>query len=84
LCDRTYFISCLSTKAENMVCLNDEKTAPTFFVARAEEIKDKIKEYDSKGGYRGILNYGSINSEDFLSRWDKIDAALRSPDARTV
>ena len=67
-----------------MVCLNDENTAPTYFVARGDEIRDKIKEYDSAGGYRGILNYGSINSEEFLSRWDKIDAALRSPDARAV
>jgi hypothetical protein len=67
-----------------MVCLNDEQTAPTFFVARGDEIRDKIKEYNSAGGYRGILNYGTINSEEFLSRWDKIDAAILSADARAV
>lgn len=67
-----------------MVCLNDEHTPPTFFVARGDEIRDKINEYDSKGGYRGILNYGRINSAEFIARWDKVDAALLSPDARAV
>src|SRR5262249_44474880 len=63
-----------------MVCLNDERTPPTYFVARGNEIRDKVKEYDSKGGYRGILNYGTINTEDFKSRWEKIEEALKSPD----
>jgi hypothetical protein len=60
-----------------MVCLNDEQTAPTYFVAYGKEIRDKIKEYDSKGGYRGILDYTRINAQEFLSRWDKIDEAMR-------
>jgi hypothetical protein len=51
-----------------MVCLNDEKTAPTYFVAWGHEIRDKIKEYNSKGGFRGILGYSRVNSEEFLSR----------------
>ena len=60
-----------------MVCLNDEQAAPTYFVAFGKEIRDKIKEYDSKGGYRGILDYTRINTPEFLSRWDKIDEAMR-------
>jgi hypothetical protein len=67
-----------------MVCLNDEHTAPTYFIAWGGEIKDKIKEYHPEGGDRGILNYGTINTEEFKSRWDKIEAALRSPDASAV
>ncbi len=63
-----------------MVCLNDEHTPPTYFVARGDEIRQKIKEY----GDRGILNYGEINSPEFLSRWDKIELARLSPDARVV
>jgi hypothetical protein len=67
-----------------MVCLNDEHTPPTYFIARGDEIREKIKEYNSAGGYRGILNYGTVNTEEFKSRWDKIDAALRTPDAVAV
>ena len=67
-----------------LVCLNDQDTPPTYFVARGDEIRDKVKEYNSKGGYRGILNYGSVNKEEFKSRWDKIDTALHSPDASAV
>jgi hypothetical protein len=69
-----------------MVCLNVEDSPPTYFVARGDEIREKIKEYDSAGGYRGILNYGTINTEEFKSRWDKIEAALtlQSPDASAV
>jgi hypothetical protein len=61
-----------------MVILNDSNTPPTYFIARGDEIRDKISEYDSKGGYRGILNYGKINSDQFRSRWDKIDGALQN------
>jgi hypothetical protein len=67
-----------------MVCLNDEHTPPTYFIARGDEIRDKIREYDSKGGYRGILNYGTVNTDEFNSRWDKVDEALLSPDASAV
>ena len=67
-----------------MVCLNDEHTPPTYFIARGDEIRDKVKEYNSAGGFRGILNYGTVNTEEFKSRWDKIDAALLSPDAVAV
>jgi hypothetical protein len=61
-----------------MVCLNDENTPPSYFVAHGHEIRDKIKEYASKGGYRGILDYTRVNSPDFLSRWDKIEQAMRT------
>ncbi|HWY85170.1 MAG TPA: hypothetical protein VNX28_00520 [Gemmataceae bacterium] len=61
-----------------MVCLNDNDTPPTYFLARGDEIRDKISEYDSKGGYRGILNFGKINSAQFKSRWDKIADALQN------
>jgi hypothetical protein len=67
-----------------MVCLNDEQTPPTYFIARGDEIRDKVKEYNSAGGYRGILNYGTINTAEFQSRWDKIEEALQSPDASAV
>ena len=67
-----------------MVCLNDENAAPIYFIARGDEIRERVKEYDSKGGYRGILNYGAINTDEFKSRWDKVDAALLSPDASAV
>jgi len=66
------------------VCLNDESSPPTYFIGYGAEIRDKIKEYNAKGGLRGILNYGEINSEDFRARWDKIDAAITKPSARAV
>jgi hypothetical protein len=55
------------------ICLNDIDTPPTYFIARGDEIRDMISEY----GRRGILNYGKINSDQFKSRWDKIDDALQ-------
>ena len=60
-----------------MVCLNDNDTPPTYFIARGDEIRDKVSEYDSKGGVRGILNYGKLNTDQFKSRWDKIDEGLQ-------
>src|SRR5262249_26250407 len=60
-----------------MICLNDMDTPPTYFIARGDEIRHMISEYDVKGGRRGILNYGKINSDQFKSRWDKIDNALQ-------
>lgn len=54
------------------VCLNDSETAPTYFVASAREVRSRVREY----GKRGIVNFGSLNSPQFLNRWDKIDTAL--------
>ncbi|NLX95577.1 MAG: hypothetical protein GXY83_05320 [Rhodopirellula sp.] len=66
------------------VYLNDDQTAPSYFLAFGHEIRDKIKEYKAKGGDRGILNYRCVNSEDFRDRWDKIEQALQDPAARAV
>ncbi len=66
------------------VCLNDDRTPPTYFLAFGHEIRDQIKEYSAKGGYRGILNYGCVNSDEFRDRWDKIEQALRDPAACAV
>jgi hypothetical protein len=55
------------------VCLNDEKQPPTYFLATAKEVRPRVKEYTN----RGIINYGSLNTEQFRDRWDKIAAALR-------
>ena len=62
------------------ICLNDESSPPTYFIANGPEIRDKIKEYKGKGGLRGILDYSRINTDEFCGRWDKIDAAI----ARTL
>jgi len=59
------------------VCLNDEATAPTFFIGTAPEVRPRIKEYQlSNGKSRGILTYGSINNDQFKDRWDKVETAL--------
>lgn len=62
------------------VCLNDEDTPPTFFVATPREVRPRVREYRT----RGIVNYGSLNSSRFLNRWDKIEDALRSRIGRPV
>jgi hypothetical protein len=62
------------------VCLNTNNHPPTFFVATGREVRPRVKEYAT----RGIINYGSLNSDQFRDRWDKIEAALRSPGARAV
>ena len=55
-----------------LVCLNDLGQPPTFFVATPSEVRPRVKQYTT----RGILNFGSVNSPQFLDRWDKIDAAI--------
>lgn len=60
------------------VCLNDAATPPTFFIATAAEVRPRVREYPQPNGtVRGILNYGSVNTERFKNRWDKIEAALQ-------
>jgi hypothetical protein len=56
------------------VCLNEVGVPPSYFIATPKEVRPRIKEYDT----RGVLNYGSLNSEQFCDRWDKIEAALLS------
>lgn len=66
------------------VCLNDNLTPPSYFLAFGHEIRNMSKEYKAQGGDRGILNYGCVNSEDFRDRWDKIEQALQDPAAKAV
>ena len=55
------------------VCLNEETSAPTYFIARANEFRKLINEYKT----RAILTYGSMNSGRFINRWDKIEEYVR-------
>jgi len=55
------------------VCLNEEGEAPTYFIAKGGEFRSLIREYRT----RGILNYGSLNSDKYRNRWDKIEAHVR-------
>lgn len=54
------------------VCLNEPPDAPTYFIATAEETKLKVKQYST----RGIVDLTTLRNEQFLGRWDKIEAAL--------
>jgi hypothetical protein len=62
------------------VCLNPNNRPPAFFIATGQEVRPRVREYRT----RGIINYGSLNSEQFKDRWDKIESALRSPGTRAV
>jgi hypothetical protein len=55
------------------VCLNEEASAPTYFIARGKEFRNLINEYKT----RAILTYGSMNSDRFINRWDKIEKDVR-------
>jgi hypothetical protein len=57
------------------VCLNEPPEAPTYFIATAEEARAKVKQY----AVRGIIDLTSLRSDDFIGRWDKIEAALVPP-----
>ena len=61
------------------VCLNEPGKPPCFFVATPSEVRPRVKQYTT----RGILNYGSVNTDQFLDRWDKIDAAINTARAAT-
>ncbi len=54
------------------VCLNPVGQPPTFFIATPSEVRPRVKQYAT----RGILNLGSLNTPQFLDRWDKVEAAL--------
>lgn len=54
------------------VCLNEPPYAPTYFIATAEEARLKVKQYST----RGIIDLTTLRNEQFLGRWDKIEAAL--------
>jgi hypothetical protein len=55
------------------VCLNEEGEAPSYFIARGSEFRHLIREYRT----RAILNYGFMNSDRFINRWDKIEKHVR-------
>ena len=54
----------------NLNTYDNQYGEPEYYVAWANEIIDKIKEYTN----RGILQYGQLKkaSEQFLDKWDKI------------
>ena len=54
------------------VCLNPVGQPPTFFIATPSEVRPRVKQYAT----RGILNLGSLNTPQFLDRWDKVETAL--------
>jgi len=62
------------------VCLNEEGTPPSYFIATAPEVRPRVRQYST----RGIINYGTLNTSQFRDRWDKIEAALHSPIGRAL
>ena len=54
------------------VCLNEPGTAPQYFVCTPDEARAKVKQYQT----RGIIDLTTLRSENYIERWDKIDAAL--------
>jgi hypothetical protein len=59
------------------VCLNEAPAPPTYFIATSDEARKKVKQYTT----RGIVDLTSVRSEEFIDRWDKIEAGLTSPNA---
>lgn len=58
------------------VCLNDPGTAPDFFIATADESRESVKQYAT----RGIINLTTLRNADFRERWDKVELLLAPPD----
>jgi hypothetical protein len=54
------------------VCLNEPPDAPTYFIATAEEARVNVKQHSS----RGIIDLTTLRNDQFVGRWDKIEAAL--------
>jgi len=46
----------------------DNMTVPDFYICKGEEAYEKIKDYST----RGILTLIALNSDDFKSKWEKI------------
>ena len=57
------------------VCLNEPPAPPSYFIATAEEAKKKVKQYAT----RGIIDLTTLRSDEFIDRWDKIEASLSKP-----
>jgi hypothetical protein len=62
------------------VCLNPPGKSPSFFIATPAEVRPRVKQYTT----RGILNFGSVNSDKFRDRWDKIAIAVRAARPRAT
>lgn len=46
----------------------DKMTNPDYYISTGKEAKDKVKQYTT----RGIIDLSSLNNDDFINRWDKI------------
>ena len=46
----------------------DKMTEPDYFIATGKETKTRVKQYAT----RGIVDLSSLNNEDFLNCWNKI------------
>ena len=62
------------------VCLNLSGQPPSFYIATPAEVRPRVKQYAT----RGILNLGSVDSDRFRDRWDKIEKALLAARPRAV
>ncbi len=47
----------------------DKMDHPDFFIATSEEVKERIKQYKS----RGIVDLTSLNSNQFKNNWPKLE-----------
>lgn len=47
----------------------DKMEEPDYFICTGKETKSRVKQYET----RGILTLSSLKSDDFISRWDKIN-----------
>lgn len=47
----------------------DVMAHPTYYICTSEEAKQKVKQYTT----RGIVDLSTINSEQFIERWDKLE-----------
>ena len=47
----------------------DTMGTPVYFICTAEEAREKVKQYDT----RGIINLATINTADFIGNWSKLE-----------
>ncbi len=55
------------------VCLNEPGTIPSYYILTSSDAKSKVKQYKT----RGIIDLHTINSEEYLENWGKIERALK-------
>jgi hypothetical protein len=46
----------------------DKMSHPDYYIGTGDEIFPKVKQYEP----RGIVNLSSLNSPEFIERWDKL------------